>query len=69
MKDVCRVTAADVAEVRAFLVRADLTLSGIDDPAVRLWLLRGNDGGILGTTGYELSADEGDVLVRSVAVD
>nr|WP_246287081.1 GNAT family N-acetyltransferase [Schumannella luteola] len=78
----------------AFLREADLTLSALDDPTVRLWVVRGgvddvvgsagtgtgtgtgsgsdSDSGsgsaIVGSTGYELSADRRHALVRSVAV-
>jgi hypothetical protein len=31
---------ADVGDVTAFLTIADLTLSGLDDPGLRIWLLR-----------------------------
>ena len=34
------VSPADVDDLRAFLVAADLTLAGLDDPAVRLWIER-----------------------------
>jgi len=59
---------SDVAELTAFLSTADLTLSGLDDPRVRLWLLRDGSGALIGSTGFELSANGGDVIVRSVAV-
>lgn len=61
--------AADVPDLRAFLNRVDLTLSGLDSPTVRLWLLRGEDGQVHGSTGYEVSDSGRDVLARSVAVD
>lgn len=64
-----RVEDADVDDVRAFLLRVDLTLSGLDAPTVRLWLERAEDGRIVGCTGYELSADGRHALIRSVAVD
>jgi len=60
---------ADLADLRGFLVRADLTASGPDAPTVRLWLLRGADEVVYGSTGFELSASGGDALIRSVAVD
>ena len=52
-----RVEPADVARARDFLREADLTLAGLDSPAVRLWVEH-DDGQIVGSTGFELSADE-----------
>ncbi|MFH8251296.1 GNAT family N-acetyltransferase [Microbacterium sp. B2969] len=46
----------------------DLTLSGLDAPGVRLWLDRDARGEIVGSTGYEISADGRHALIRSVAV-
>jgi N-acetylglutamate synthase-like GNAT family acetyltransferase len=63
------VSPTDVPDLREFLTRADLTLSGLDAPTVRLWLLRDADGLVLGSTGYEVSESGLDVLIRSVAVD
>ncbi|NYV78693.1 GNAT family N-acetyltransferase, partial [Streptomyces sp. UH6] len=63
-----RVTGEHVAALTAFLDEADLTLSGLDAPSVRLWADRGADGTITGSTGYELSADRRHALIRSVAV-
>ncbi len=60
--------AADVAELTAFLRSADLTLSGLDDPDVCLWLLRDESGALIGSTGFEVSAGGDDVIIRSVAV-
>ena len=59
---------ADTASIRAFLKEADLTLAGLDDPAVRLWVERDAEGRIIGSTGFELSADGRHALIRSVAV-
>jgi len=59
---------ADVDELTAFLRTADLTLAGLDDPGVRLWLLRDGSGTLIGSTGFELSATGADVIIRSVAV-
>jgi N-acetylglutamate synthase-like GNAT family acetyltransferase len=59
---------ADVGELTAFLTAADLTIAGLDDPRVRLWLLRDASGALVGSTGFEISADGDDVIVRSVAV-
>ncbi|WP_151772268.1 GNAT family N-acetyltransferase [Streptomyces abyssomicinicus] len=63
-----RVTGEHVAALTAFLDEADLTLSGLDAPSVRLWADRGPDGTITGSTGYELSVDRRHALIRSVAV-
>jgi N-acetylglutamate synthase-like GNAT family acetyltransferase len=62
------VSPADVDDLRAFLVEADLTLAGLDDPAVRLWIERDAAGTIVGSTGFELSVDGEHTLLRSVAV-
>lgn len=58
----------DVVALTAFLTDADLTLSGLDAPSVRLWLERDPMGAIVGSAGYEISADGRHVLIRSVAV-
>jgi N-acetylglutamate synthase-like GNAT family acetyltransferase len=64
------VTPADVADLTDFLRLADLTLSGLDSAAVRLWLTRDADSGrVVASTGYERSEDNRHVLIRSVAVD
>ncbi|WP_338104501.1 GNAT family N-acetyltransferase, partial [Rathayibacter iranicus] len=63
-----RVGPADVDEVRGFLRAADLTLAGLDSPTVRLWLERNGDGHVVGSTGWESSADGRHALIRSVAV-
>jgi N-acetylglutamate synthase-like GNAT family acetyltransferase len=63
-----RVSPADVYEVRSFLHEVDLTLAGIDEPTVRLWIERGDGGEIIGSTGFELSEDNDHALIRSVAV-
>ncbi|MFE5410805.1 GNAT family N-acetyltransferase [Microbacterium sp. NPDC056569] len=59
---------ADAAALTAFLTEADLTSSGLDAPGVRLWIERDARGAIIGSTGYEISADGRHVLIRSVAV-
>jgi len=64
-----RISPADVPELTAFLRRADLTLSGLDSPAIRLWILRDRDGIVRGSTGYEISSTGEHALIRSVAVD
>ncbi|MET0822415.1 MAG: GNAT family N-acetyltransferase [Aeromicrobium sp.] len=61
------VEPGDVAKVRDFLREVDLTLAGLDSPAVRLWVEL-DDGEIVGSTGFELSADGEHALIRSVAV-
>lgn len=66
--ELIRCTAADAAEVEAFLREVDLTVTGLDAPAVRLWVERDTDGRIVGSTGYELSGDGKHALIRSVAV-
>ena len=62
------VSGAVVEQLRSFLRDSDLTLAGLDDESVRLWVERDPDGTVVGSTGYECSADGRDVLVRSVAV-
>ncbi|MBU4464372.1 MAG: GNAT family N-acetyltransferase [Actinobacteria bacterium] len=66
--DLVRSRSSDVDALAGFLRDIDLTLSGLDSPTVRLWLVRDEHGGIIGSTGYELSADGQHALVRSVAV-
>ncbi|WP_311135915.1 GNAT family N-acetyltransferase [Clavibacter lycopersici] len=60
--------AEDVEALHAFLAAADLTVSGLDDPGVRLWIRRDADGRVTASTGFELSADGRHALIRSVAV-
>jgi N-acetylglutamate synthase-like GNAT family acetyltransferase len=60
--------SADPQALTAFLREVDLTLSGLDEPTVRLWTQRDADGAIVASTGYEMSADGRHVLIRSVAV-
>ncbi|AYG04788.1 GNAT family N-acetyltransferase [Gryllotalpicola protaetiae] len=62
------VSPTDVDAVRGFLADADLTLSGLDAPTVRLWIERDDVGAIIGSTGFELSNDGAHALIRSVAV-
>ena len=54
--------------VRDFLRSVDLTLAGVDAPAVRLWVEHDERGEIIGSTGFEVSADGRNALIRSVAV-
>ena len=58
----------DVDALRGFLTDVDLTVAGLDEPAVHLWVERDEHGEIVGSTGIELSADGRHALVRSVAV-
>ncbi|MET7277719.1 GNAT family N-acetyltransferase [Kribbella sp. NPDC005582] len=62
------VTTEDQAELKQFLEDADLTLSGLDDPGVLVWIDRDDSGAVIGSTGFELSADRDHALIRSVAV-
>ena len=61
------VLPVDVPDLTDFLRGADLTVAGLDAPAVRLWVRR-DDAGIAASAGYELSADGRHALVRSTAV-
>ncbi len=56
----------DVNDVISFLRAVDLTLTGLDDPALRLWIRRDEHGAIDATTGLELEGE--NALIRSVAV-
>jgi N-acetylglutamate synthase-like GNAT family acetyltransferase len=58
----------DTADILVFLGDADLTVSGLDSPAVRLWVQRDARGRLVGTTGFERPDGGEDVLIRSVAV-
>jgi GNAT superfamily N-acetyltransferase len=62
------VAPAQVDGLRDFLSAVDLTLAGLDSGTVRLWIERDAVGEIIGSTGYELSADGTHALIRSVAV-
>jgi N-acetylglutamate synthase-like GNAT family acetyltransferase len=64
-----RLSPLEIPELMDFLRRADLTLSGLESPALRLWLLRDGDGTVRGSTGYETDPTGEHALVRSVAVD
>jgi hypothetical protein len=63
-----RVSPTDIDVLRQFLTEADLTLAGLDAPTVRLWVQRDGTGAIIGSTGYEASAEGHHALIRSVAV-
>jgi len=60
----------DLRDLRAFLAASDLTLAGLDAPSphLHLWIDRDPSGTIVGSTGYESSADDTHALIRSVAV-
>ena len=61
---------SDLDELVAFLTAADLTLSGLGSPAVRVWVARdASTGSIYASTGLELDATGTHALIRSVAVD
>ncbi|MCM3695135.1 GNAT family N-acetyltransferase [Microbacterium oleivorans] len=66
--ELSRCMTADAGEVEAFLREVDLTVTGLDEPSVRLWVERDESGRIVGSTGYELSLDGRHALIRSVAV-
>ncbi|PZE86566.1 GNAT family N-acetyltransferase [Curtobacterium sp. MCBD17_032] len=61
-------TERDVDPLRALLRDADLTLAGLDDPTVHLWIERDRTGSVIGSTGFEPSRDGTHALIRSVAV-
>lgn len=61
-------TERDVDPLCAFLRDADLTLAGLDEPTVHLWIERDEAGTVIGSTGFELSQDGLHALIRSVAV-
>ena len=58
----------DADELAEFLHIVDLTLTGLDAAELRLWIERDEHGEIVACTGFELSADGEDALIRSVAV-
>ncbi|WP_233205646.1 GNAT family N-acetyltransferase [Cryobacterium sp. Y82] len=61
-------TPPDLDTVTAFPRVADLTLSGLDSPTLRLWTARDATTGRIASTGYERSEVKQHVLIRSVAV-
>jgi len=63
-----RVSAANINQLRCFLIEVDLTLAGLGDPTTHLWIERDESGNVIGTTGFELSEDCKHALIRSVAV-
>jgi N-acetylglutamate synthase-like GNAT family acetyltransferase len=62
------VAVEDVGALAVFLREMDLTVSGLESPAVRLWIEKDDAGAIVGSTGFELSANREHALIRSVAV-
>jgi len=58
----------EVDALREFLRDVDLTLAGLDEPTISIWLERDADSEIIGSTGFELSNDRKHALIRSVAV-
>ena len=60
------VSRGDAFDLTVFLRAADLTVNGIGEPEVRVWIDLDPDGRILGSTGFELDGE--DALLRSVAV-
>ena len=63
-----RSTRTDIAAVGDLLRAADLTLAGLTDPSLDLWVLKDDSGAIAGTAGIEWSRTGSDVLLRSVVV-
>lgn len=63
------VSAEEVDAVADFLRGIDLTVSGLDSCSIRLWVERNEAGTIVGSTGFELSANSEQALIRSVGVD
>jgi N-acetylglutamate synthase-like GNAT family acetyltransferase len=60
------VSPGDAFELTEFLRAADLTVSGIGEPDLHLWVDLDSDGRIVGSTGFELDGQH--ALLRSVAV-
>jgi N-acetylglutamate synthase-like GNAT family acetyltransferase len=60
------VSRGDAFELTEFLRAVDLTVSGVGEPDVYLWVDLDPDGRIVGSAGLEL--DGRDALLRSVAV-
>jgi GNAT superfamily N-acetyltransferase len=63
---ISRVRQGDVLDLTGFLQAADLTVSGVDDPHLPLWIVRDADGRIEASTGFEIV--DTHALIRSVAV-
>lgn len=62
------VSSNEVEALRGFLRDVDLTLAGLDEPTVSIWVERDANSEIVGSTGFELSNDRKHALIRSVAV-
>ncbi|MBM7803160.1 N-acetylglutamate synthase-like GNAT family acetyltransferase [Curtobacterium luteum] len=56
------------ASTRTSTTANDLAVAGLGTPGVRLWAVRDASGSVVGTTGFETSADGRHALLRSVAV-
>lgn len=63
---ISRVRQGDVLELTGFLRAVDLTVSGVDDPHLHVWIARDADGRIEASTGFEIV--DTHALIRSVAV-
>lgn len=63
-----RVGAADVPDLHAFLTACDLTVAGLAEPSVRLWVVRDAAGSVVASTEDWTGSDGRRVLLRSVAV-
>lgn len=61
-------STTDADELRGFLQDVDLTLAGLEEPTVQIWIERDDLGAVVGTTGFELSENSAHALIRSVAV-
>ncbi|WP_313814803.1 GNAT family N-acetyltransferase [Glutamicibacter sp.] len=65
-----RATFPDLNEIAQFLQDSDLTVSGLDSPGTHLWTVReAGTKRVIALTGFELSSDGSNALIRSVAVD
>lgn len=62
------VSLSDVDALRGFLRNVDLTLAGLDEPSLNIWVERDADSEIVASTAFELSNDRKHALIRSVAV-
>jgi N-acetylglutamate synthase-like GNAT family acetyltransferase len=60
------VSRGDAFELKEFLLAADLSVDGIGEPEVHVWVDLDADGRIVGSTGFEL--DGQDALLRGIAV-